>query len=267
MLTPERLVQLSRVTRLALSPCGKWAAVQVQRLNNDKSKFVSDLWRVEIDGDRAPLQLTRGEFNDSAPQFRSDGSLGFLSNRPLGKGGDEDNRRTQVWLLPEGGGEPRSLTDEPLGVSTFRFASRADVLAVLANMLPEIPIERQRESAADRAKNGPSALHYKAMPVRSWDHWIEPAAPHVVIFDGDGGVRRDLTPQVVDETQKTELAVSPDGRKVAVLWARMGRLRLFERWIRLFDAATGPLPVSASARFTHSRSDVSTMSRSRATCA
>ena len=30
----------------------------------------------------------------------------------------------QVWVLPAGGGEPQQVTDEPLGVEAFQFATQ-----------------------------------------------------------------------------------------------------------------------------------------------
>ena len=46
---------------------------------------------------------------------------------------EEAEKRMQVWLLPKEGGEPRQLTDEPLGVESFRFAKSADRLVLLAS--------------------------------------------------------------------------------------------------------------------------------------
>src|SRR5689334_10615448 len=75
------LVGLRRVTAIAIAPSGDWAAASVQRLDADGASYVSDLWRVPLDGGAA-VQLTRGDASDGSPCFRSDGALGFLSNRP-----------------------------------------------------------------------------------------------------------------------------------------------------------------------------------------
>src|SRR5437867_2860419 len=127
----HRLITLGRVSAVAPSPCGTWAAVQVMRLDSEGAKYVSDLWRVPLaqgapGGEPAPL--TRGDSDDRSPRFRRDGALGFLSNRSPreGKAEEGDDERSQVWILPaapphpEGtrhpapGGEPRPVTDEPL---------------------------------------------------------------------------------------------------------------------------------------------------------
>ncbi len=113
-MTPERLVNLRRVQNIAPSPCGTWAAVEVQRLCAEGAKYLSDLWRVSVaDPSLPPTRITRGSSNDRAPCFRPDGALGFLSNRACTESGDDnvDPKRSQVFVLPTGGGDPHPITN------------------------------------------------------------------------------------------------------------------------------------------------------------
>ncbi|HEU4581566.1 MAG TPA: hypothetical protein VFS67_25080 [Polyangiaceae bacterium] len=107
-------------------------------------------------------QLARGASKDVAPQYRCDGAPAFLSNRNPrdGKPKESDEKRQQVWLLPAEGGEPLPLSDEPLGVSAFRFAQRQPELFVIADVLPGVAQGDQRQRAAELEKRGPSALHF-----------------------------------------------------------------------------------------------------------
>ncbi len=238
----ERLIALRRCEAVAASPCGTWAAIAVARLDADRAKYVRDLWRVDLlDASKPAVQLTRGPSDDRAPCFRRDGSLGFLSNRDPreGKPEDGDDERAQVWLLPAEGGEPRPLTDEPLGVSAFRFAAQADALVCLTPVLAGVAHDVQRRTAAERKKLGPSALRFDRMPVRFWDQWIGEAAPHLVAYDAEGGARRDLTPQADREHRDAQLDVSPDGRRVAVTSAFPGLRRVEARALRVIDLDTG----------------------------
>src|SRR5882762_1130296 len=112
--TVAQHIALKRVSDIAASPDGKWLAVSVQRLDRERAKYVSDLWKVPTDGSPA-VQLTRGESKDTAPCFRSNRQPKEVEPE------EEAEKRMEVWLLAGEGGEPRQLTDEPLGVEAFRF--------------------------------------------------------------------------------------------------------------------------------------------------
>lgn len=239
--TVEQHVALKRVGAIAASPCGRWLAVVVQRLDMEGAKYVSDLWRVPTDGGAA-VQLTRGDSKDSAPCFRRDGALGFLSNRrPTELKADEEaDKRAQVWLLPADGGEAHQLTDEPLGVEAFRFAAHANRLVLLAPVLANVQFDQQRETASRQAKQGPSARLFVRQPVRHWDHWLHQGADrahvHVIACDENGAGRVDLTPQATTEFAiEPELDVSSDGRHAVVTRRTTGKDRVDDVSLLLLD--------------------------------
>ena len=244
-LDATRLTRLHRVGAVALSPDGTWLAVQVARLDDEEKRYVCDLWRISVTEPPAapPHRLTHGDFSDTAPRFRRDGALAFLSDRPRPGCKDDGERRPQVWILPAAGGEPVPLTDEPLGVSDFRFARAADRLAVIADVLPGVPHDEQRERARRLATAGPTGLRYRTMPVRFWDHWLGLAAPHLVVYDEEGGGRRDLTPEADAEYRPVDLDVrwdvSADGRRAALPARRCGADRAAEVSLHVIDLDTG----------------------------
>ncbi|MCG8458949.1 MAG: hypothetical protein MI919_21940 [Holophagales bacterium] len=62
----------------------------------------ADLWIVGLDGETAPIQLTRGRHDDERPTVSPDGEwIVFESDRAGG---------SQLFLVPSQGGEPRQLT-------------------------------------------------------------------------------------------------------------------------------------------------------------
>lgn len=238
LLDADRLTRLGRVSAVAPSPCGTWLAVAVARLDAGESAYISDIWHVSLsDPDQAPVQLTWTDNNDTSPRFRADGALGFL-RKPRPSPGEREAGHAQVWLLPAAGGEPRPITDEPLGVRDFRFPRTGARLFVIADVLPGVPHEEQRARAQELARRGPSGLHYTAMPVRHWDHWLPVAVPHVIVIDG--AVRRDLTPAAEREHQDMEMGamawdVAPDGSRVVVGTLRAAPDRDLDSALRLIE--------------------------------
>lgn len=241
--TIEQHIALKRVSNIAASPDGTWLAVVVQRMDQDGAKYVSDLWKLPTDGGPA-VQLTRGDCKDSAPCLRNDGALGFLSNRKPNeiKPDEEAEKRMQVWLLPRDGGEPQQLTDEPLGVESFKFARKADRMVLFTPVLPDVAPDKQREAAAERAKKGPSARRYARQPVRHWDHWLhenaDMANTHLVVCSAAGTDRVDLTPEVTREFSiEPHLDISDDGGKVLASWSTPGADREEDSSILVIDLA------------------------------
>jgi dipeptidyl aminopeptidase/acylaminoacyl peptidase len=237
-------IRLNRVSSIAASPEGTWLAVCVQRLDRDGAKYVSDIWKVPLDGSD-PVQWTRGDTFDSSPCFRRDGALGFLSNRqPNETKPDEDaDKRSQVWLFPAAGGEPQQLTDEPLGVESFRFARHADRLVLLAPVIPGVEHSKQRETVSEQTKKGPSARRFTQQPVRHWDHWLHENTNmsnlHLIVFTDEGRDRVDLTPWATrDFTIDPQFDVSNDGSKVAVIRQTPGADRVLDTTILVIDIAS-----------------------------
>lgn len=237
-------IKLKRVSSLAPSLDGTWLAVAVQRLDRDGTKYVSDIWKLPVDGS-SPVQLTRGESNDVGPRFRHDGALGFLSNRqPNEIKPDEDaDKRMQLWILPAVGGEPQQLTDEPLGVDSYLFAKHANRLVLTTGVIPNVAHDKQRETAAERIKKGAHARRFTQQPVRHWDHWLhentDMANTHMIACDGDGKNRVDLTPDA-----KREFAIDPayhvseDGMQLTVIQQTTGADRVLDSAILLIDVVS-----------------------------
>ncbi len=231
-------VGLKRVSAVQPSPCGTWAAVVVQELDEAEQKYRRQIWRCDLSGDAPPRALTRGEHESHTPRFRWDGTLAFLSNRPVDKDADpEGPGATQVWAFPDHGGEPEPLSDEPLGVSDFRCARRADVLVLVSKRLPGVEEAAWRETALTRKKQGPTGLHYRSMPVRFWDHWRPAARPILVVRDPAG--RRILTPDTQAELEHLSWDLSPHGDNVYATWHSVGSDRIFDDAVVRIATATG----------------------------
>ncbi|MCC6623590.1 MAG: S9 family peptidase [Deltaproteobacteria bacterium] len=243
----DDFVSLRRVGALAVHPDETWAAVVVERLDADRGRYVSDLWRVSlVDPAARPERLTRGHHRDKAPAFAADGTLCFLSDRaPEEARKGEDEKRLQVWALGAHG-EPRQLSDEPLGVTELRVGGAT--IAAMTRALPGKPRDTWREAQADRKKHGPSALTWTTMPVRFWDHWLGPTEPRLVVWDlaalpaeGPLPAGRELTTDGEGRAlHEASWDLSADGLTLAVTWAKKNPSdRIDDTALVLIDLATG----------------------------
>lgn len=242
-MTPEDLVSLRRVESVAAHPDGSWLAVAAQRLDEEKQKYVTDIWRVPVAGGDS-IQLTSGADNDTAPGFRHDGALLFLSNRPTPH--DDEGKRAQVWMFQTTGGDPVPLTDEALGVEGYAIAKEADVLLVKTSKLPEVADDKQREIAKERSEKGPTAIHYKEMPVRFWDHWLPDRDPHFVVYKN--GERH--TGYGDASYRDVAFSLSADGKQLGITRrAEVADDRLRDTVVELWDVET----VTRTAELSSSR--------------
>ena len=126
----------------------------------------------------------------------------------------------------------------------------ADRLVLFAPVIPNVAHDKQRETAAERAKKGPSARRYTQQPVRHWDHWlhenVDLANTHVIAYAADGTNRVDLTPAAKREFAiEPQLDVSADGTLVAVTRQTPGADRELDTTILLIDIASTSRPCSA----------------------
>jgi dipeptidyl aminopeptidase/acylaminoacyl peptidase len=236
-------VALPRVSSLALSPDGTRLVTVVQELSADRTRFVGALWDVDPSGERPARRLTRSGRGESAPGFLPDGTLLFLSSRPIADPGEgeDDKREAALWSLPAGGGEAEQLLARPGGIDEYATAAGASRIALAASVLPGAANpEQDAELREARQKAKVSAILHEAVPVRYWDHDIGPGVPRV--FSVQDAAADE--PVVVDCGARRigayeGIAVSPDGSLTAYT-AGVGTLPdEIRAAIVVADAATG----------------------------
>lgn len=117
-----------------VSPDGRHAVVARTRIDLDANDYTAQLWLVPTDGSAPPRQLTHG-WRDSAPTYSPDGRwLAFVraSRDEGGKSGS--GTKPQLYVLPTAGGEPRRLTDHPLGAEAPTWSLDSTRLAYVARV-------------------------------------------------------------------------------------------------------------------------------------
>lgn len=135
-------------TEVSAGP-GSRIAFTLREADREESTHRAHLWVVEPGSE--PVRLTRGEKNANTPRWSPDGRhLAFLTNRPNGKAGDE-GPRTQVWLLPAGGGEAFCLTRAEKGIRSYRWMPDGRSILYVADE-PEQEAVKARQTREKKQK-------------------------------------------------------------------------------------------------------------------
>src|SRR5262245_39805708 len=157
-----------------LTPNGQRAAVAVTRIDLDENAYRSDIWVMPTDGSSAPSRYTNGP-KDFLPRYSPDGRwLAFL------RAGADEGAKPQIHVLQVAGGEPRRLTDHPLGVERLVWSPDSTRIAHVARV-PE-PGRYGTDEDVPSGKEPPrriTTLQFKLDNVG----YVFDRRPHVFVID------------------------------------------------------------------------------------
>ncbi|HYT09353.1 MAG TPA: S9 family peptidase [Mycobacteriales bacterium] len=239
-------VGIRRLSGLAVSPDGIRLVTAVAELSPDGKRYCTSLWEVDPGGQRPARRLTRSAPGEAHPVFLPDGRLLFASRRPDAEAKPEEDAedRAALWLLPEAG-EARPVARRPGSVGEVAVARDSGDVVFTAAALPGTATPEEDEARRKTRKDaGVTAILHERHPVRYWDHDLGPTESHVLAAGqvpmGDGWLPevRDLTPTAEGRVHEG-LAVSPDGRLLAVGWRVDDAPAATRPSLALIDTATG----------------------------
>jgi dipeptidyl aminopeptidase/acylaminoacyl peptidase len=197
--TPEKIV---RVADPQISPDGKFIYIVVSR-----ASFTTDLWEpqlVRVDVSTKSQQvMADGLHGISSPRFSPDGTmLAFLANI---------EGKTQIHIMPVGGGAVKQITNSPTGVQHFRW--RPDGKAFAFAALDEDP-----------KKEGPERFN-RSFEIQNNDYLRQsaPKSSHLWLAVIDGETRRVTTGAWTmpiaypPGPAPSPISWTPDGKSVVIM--------------------------------------------------
>jgi len=194
----------------SLTPDGQRAAVAVTRIDLDENAYRSDIWVMPTDGSAAPSRYTNGP-KDFWPRYSPDGRwLAFL------RAGEDDGAKPQIHVMPVAGGEPRRLTDQPLGVERLVWSPDSTRIAFVARV-PE-PGRYGTDEDVPPGKEPPRRITSLQFKLDNLGYVFD-RRPHVFVIDA---LAEDAEPVQVSsgDYDHAEPAWSPDGNSIVFVSAR-----------------------------------------------
>lgn len=111
------LMKIATTGQIQISPDATKAIMTVVRKsvkNENEYYYTRNLYLLDVVGKNEPLQLTHGDKNDNQPQWSPDGKqIAFVRT---------DGEKSQLWILPLGGGEAYAITKSEYGAGNPRWS-------------------------------------------------------------------------------------------------------------------------------------------------
>lgn len=139
--SPEQAMKLKNISAVRVSPDASKVLYTVREavMTDDRSEFVNQVWLCNADGSQL-VQLTKGDKNSSNPRWSPDGKwIAFTSSR---------DGKSNLYLLPVGGGEAEKVTDVKSGVGEYQWSPDGNAIAFT---MPDAASDKEEKDK--KAKN------------------------------------------------------------------------------------------------------------------
>jgi dipeptidyl aminopeptidase/acylaminoacyl peptidase len=199
-ITAEDLLKFKFVRSVRLSPDETEVVFVVETASDDKKKYFSHLYMVNVDGTDL-RQYTFGEVNDSSPTFSPDGHwIVFSSKRGEKKG---------LYKIPTSGGEAKLLVEADGSFSDISISPDSRRILCVFRKSDDVPKDK------DGKKEEPVFRHITRKFYKLDNAGFLPQdRGHVHIYDMESGKGRKIANSRNGERQPIWL---PDGKRIAYI--------------------------------------------------
>jgi dipeptidyl aminopeptidase/acylaminoacyl peptidase len=161
-----------RLSGAAVSPDGRWVAVQVTEPAYDDRDQSSDLWLVPTSRQSAPRKLTATKGAETGAAWSPDSRRIAFSAR---RDGDDT---PQIYVIDLDGGEAQRVTNVFTGARAPQWRPDGGAVLFVSDVYPGAASDQEnRKAAEERRARKWNARVYDSFPIRDWDRWLDDRRP------------------------------------------------------------------------------------------
>lgn len=184
--TIEDIYKVKSVSAPSLSHNGKHLVYTVTESDLKKSTSNTQIYLMNADGSNI-RQLTNKSANFNPIWSNDDKGIYFISYR---------NGSGQIFYLPLEGGDPKQITNFPLGINSPKLSKSGKYFIFNTKIFPEVGLDEEKNNKIREATaKGPiQAFLADSLFVRHWTEYADGSVSHIILYDIEKNKFTDLTP-------------------------------------------------------------------------
>jgi len=211
LLTPEKLMQLNRISEHVQSADGKYVFYVQRKMSIELNKGNSDIYRYDMTSGENKAILN-GPYNESTPQLiPGTRRIAFLSSA---------DGSSQIYECNYDGSDIKQVTGIASGINEYGFANTGNRVWFTS----DVKLDKQlKDFHSDLPKT--EARLMDGLMYKHWNAWHDYAYSHIFIAEYSNGALSSRPIDIMNDTQfdsplkpfggAEQISFSPDGKKIA----------------------------------------------------